>query len=88
MIKKISWWLMWIGALNWGLVGIGGFMGSNWNLVNLIFGGMPVLEMIIYILVGLSAVVAMSSCQGCNGCGKGKCEACAMGSCSMHEKKM
>lgn len=81
MMKKIAWWLMAIGALNWGLVGIGGFFGSNWNVVNLIFGGVPVLEMIIYVLVGLSAVYACSMC-------KGGCRDCKSGSCMKHGKKM
>lgn len=39
-----------VGGLNWGLVGIG------WNLVEAIFGGVPAIERIIYILVGLSAL--------------------------------
>ena len=42
-----------IGAINWGLVGLGNFMGTNLNLVNLIFGGWPNLENIIYLLVGV-----------------------------------
>lgn len=45
-----------IGALNWGLVGVGGFMGSNWNVVNLLLGSWPTVEWIVYVLVGLSAV--------------------------------
>jgi uncharacterized membrane protein YuzA (DUF378 family) len=40
-----------IGALNWGLVGLFGF-----NLVETILGGMPSLERAVYVLVGLSAV--------------------------------
>lgn len=68
MIKKITWWLMFIGALNWGLVGIGGFFGSSWNLVNIIFGGIPTLEFIIYILVGASAVYSLSFCKNCSDC--------------------
>jgi len=40
-----------IGALNWGLLGL-----LNFNLVSVIFGGIPFLARIIYILVGLSAV--------------------------------
>lgn len=40
-----------IGALNWGLVGLFGF-----NLVAAIFGGVPVIESLIYILVGLSGL--------------------------------
>ena len=40
-----------IGGLNWGLVGIGG-----WDLVEIILGSIPVLQSIVYILVGLSAL--------------------------------
>jgi uncharacterized membrane protein YuzA (DUF378 family) len=48
--------LVLIGALNWGLVGIGGFAGMNLNLVNLILGGIPFLENLVYLVVGLAAV--------------------------------
>ena len=47
-----------IGALNWGLVGIGGFAGMNLNVVNLIFGSLPTLEWVVYLLVGLSGLIA------------------------------
>ena len=40
-----------IGCLNWGLIGI-----ANFNLVNVIVGGIPFLEMIIYLVVGLSGI--------------------------------
>lgn len=40
-----------IGGLNWGLVGL-----LNMDLVALLFGSIPVLAQIIYILVGLSAL--------------------------------
>ena len=40
-----------IGAINWGLVGL-----FDWKLVGAIFGGVPVLVKIIYILVGLSGL--------------------------------
>lgn len=40
-----------IGALNWGLVGLFGF-----DLVAAIFGNMSMLTRIIYDLVGISAV--------------------------------
>lgn len=59
-MKAISWLAMLltvVGALNWGLVGIGGFAGGNWNLVNLIFGSIPTLEWIVYILVGISGIM-------------------------------
>ena len=51
--------LVMIGALNWGLIGLGGFMGSNWNVVNMILGSWPTIEWIVYILVGLSALYAI-----------------------------
>lgn len=57
VIHIVAWILIIIGALNWGLVGIGMFAGSNWNVVNLLIGSWsPQLEWLIYILVGLSCV--------------------------------
>lgn len=63
----VAWWLMWIGAVNWGLVGIGGFMHQNWNVVNLILGSWPQVEWVVYILVGVSAVYMLfkDSCAMC-----------------------
>jgi hypothetical protein len=52
-----------VGALNWGLVGLGGFMGSDWNVVHLILGAWPAVEWLVYILVGISAVVHLKSCR-------------------------
>ena len=40
-----------IGAINWGLIGL-----FNFNLVNAIFGGVPALEALIYIIVGLAGL--------------------------------
>ncbi len=40
-----------VGGLNWGLVGV-----FDFNLVDAIFGMIPMLSRIIYILVGLSAI--------------------------------
>ncbi|MHB0871005.1 MAG: DUF378 domain-containing protein [Chloroflexota bacterium] len=40
-----------VGAINWGLVGLFGF-----NLVSALFGGVPALESIIYVLVGLAGL--------------------------------
>ena len=45
-----------VGALNWGLVGIGGFLGANWNLVTMIFGSIPALESLVYLVVGLAGL--------------------------------
>jgi hypothetical protein len=51
--------LLIIGALNWGLVGLGGFTGANWNVVNMVLGSWPQVEWIVYILVGLAGVMAL-----------------------------
>lgn len=40
-----------VGGLNWGLVGL-----FKLDLVELLFGSIPILQNIVYILVGLSAV--------------------------------
>ncbi|MBQ0017176.1 MAG: DUF378 domain-containing protein [Clostridiales bacterium] len=47
----ISYILVIIGALNWGLVGI-----FNWNLVEAIFGGYNAGSIIVYILVAIAAL--------------------------------
>jgi len=68
-LHMIAWILLVIGGLNWLLVGIGGFAGGNWNVVNLIFGSWPAVESIVYILVGLSAIYELvthrSHCRTC-----------------------
>lgn len=43
--------LLVIGGLNWGLVGL-----FHFNLVSMLFGSMPALESLVYIVVGLAAV--------------------------------
>lgn len=54
-----------VGALNWGLIGLFGY-----NLVNMIFGGMG-LENIVYILVGASGVyIAFGHMNDCKICSK------------------
>jgi len=54
---------MFIGGLNWGLIGIGAFLGKNLNIINWIFGRWTTLEWIIYILVGIAAVMSLFSCK-------------------------
>lgn len=44
-----------IGAINWGLIGF-----FDFNLVSLIFGDMTVWSRIIYALVGISGLYAIS----------------------------
>lgn len=51
VITQIAFWLVIVGALNWGLVGL-----MDWNLVASLFGAMGIVSRIIYILVGVSAI--------------------------------
>ena len=76
IIAKI---LVIVGGINWGLVGLGMLLGkTNWNVVNLVMGSIPNVEAIVYLLVGISAIVMIFGCK----CGKCK-EAC----CAPEEKK-
>lgn len=62
-VHKVAAVLVWVGALNWGLVGF-----FNWNLVHSLLGGVSAtLESVVYMLVGLSAVAMMfsGSCKMC-----------------------
>ncbi len=52
IVKIITFVLVLVGALNWGLVGAFGI-----DLVALIFGDMTLLSRIVYILVGVSAII-------------------------------
>ncbi len=51
LIDWIVFLLVMIGGLNWGLVG-----AFNFNLVTFIFGKIPILVNIIYIIIGLSVL--------------------------------
>lgn len=56
-LKTVGWWLVVVGAVNWGLVGLGVLLGgSGWNVVNMLLGGMPTIEAVVYVLVGLSGL--------------------------------
>ena len=48
-LKTISKWLVIIGAVNWGLVGL-----LNFNLVAFLFGSWPFIVTIVYVLVGIA----------------------------------
>lgn len=65
--SKIAWILVIIGGLNWGLVGIGMLMKQNWDIINLLIGGSPTFEAIVYILVGVATVAILFGCK-CKKC--------------------
>jgi len=59
----LAWVLVVIGGLNWGLIGLGGFFGSNWNVVGLILGSWPMVEWAVYVLVGLATILMLVGCK-------------------------
>jgi uncharacterized membrane protein YuzA (DUF378 family) len=60
MIAK---WLLVIGGLNWGLVGVGMLMKTDWNVVGMLLGSWPMVAAIVYILVGVAAVMKIFGCK-------------------------
>lgn len=67
LASTIGYYLVLIGAINWGLVGLGHFFGSNLNLVNLLFGTVPVVEFAVYLLVGAAGIMLAVGCR-CSTC--------------------
>ncbi len=55
-VELVATLLVVVGAVNWGLVGLGGFMNANWNLVNMLLGAWPQVEWVVYILVGAAGI--------------------------------
>jgi uncharacterized membrane protein YuzA (DUF378 family) len=51
-MQKVAYWLLVVGGLNWLLVGL-----LKWDIGQLFGGQEAVVSRIIYILVGLSALV-------------------------------
>ena len=70
-LHMVTWILIIVGALNWGLVGLGWLVsGADWNLVHMILGSWPMVEWLVYVLVGLSAVWELAmhrkNCKTCS----------------------
>jgi len=74
-IHMLTFTMVIVGALNWGLVG-----ALNINLVNMLFGGFASLETVIYLLVGVSAIAEVIMHANC-------CKWCALESKSKKGKK-
>jgi uncharacterized membrane protein YuzA (DUF378 family) len=70
-LHMVTFVLVVVGGLNWGLVGLGGFMSADWNVVNMILGSWPQVEWLVYVLVGLSTVWLLvnhpKECRVCSG---------------------
>ncbi len=57
---------LFVGGLNWGLVGL-----LQLNVVNLVLGSAPWLERLVYVLVGVATVHALATHKNdCKVCGK------------------
>lgn len=69
-LHMVSWILVMVGAINWGLIGLGGFMGSDLNVVGMILGAWPQVEWLVYVLVGAAAVYEIINhkkiCKNCS----------------------
>jgi len=55
VIRLIALVLLIVGGLNWGLVGL-----FNFDLVAAIFGAGSTLARIVYVLVGVSAIISIA----------------------------
>lgn len=65
-LHMLTFTLLIVGGLNWGLVGLFGL-----NLVNSVIGSWPMVEKLVYILVGVSTVyVVATHMNDCKICGK------------------
>lgn len=63
IVDMIAWILLVVGGLNWGLVGV-----AHFNLVDAIFGVGSGLGMLVYALVGVSAVYSVFRSKGSSCC--------------------
>ncbi len=80
-LHKGAWVLVIVGALNWGLIGV-----AKFNLVMALLGAWPMVERVVYVLVGLAALMMLAAGKCCmkSGC---KCGDEKCGHCGMEDKK-
>jgi hypothetical protein len=74
LLKKVAGGLVLVGALNWGAVGL-----FQIDLVSRLLGDMTMASRLVYLLVGISAVVLLLSKCRCKGCGE--CKGCNTSNC-------
>lgn len=70
VVHTIAKVLVIIGGLNWGLIAI----NPDWNLVNMALGAWPVVERVVYGVVGVAALERLVKLFMCKGCCGGKCD--------------
>ncbi len=72
-LHTVAFFLVIIGGLNWGLIGLSalandGMMGGG-NVVTMLLGSYPMVESLVYVLVGLSALkLVLSHKKDCKQC--------------------
>jgi len=65
VLHIVAYLVLFIGGLNWGLIGL-----FHFNLVAALFGSMPMIENLIYILVGLATIyIIITHKSDCKVCG-------------------
>ncbi|MEY2703913.1 MAG: hypothetical protein RLY43_2552 [Bacteroidota bacterium] len=67
-LKKVSYVLLVIGGLNWGIIGL-----FQTDIVSKLLGDMSMASRLVYVLVGISAVVTIITKCGCKGCNGSNC---------------
>lgn len=64
LVHMVAFLLLVVGGLNWGASAFG------YNVVHMVVGSMPSVERVVYLLVGLSAVIEVVTHKGnCKMCG-------------------
>lgn len=72
LLSTVACLLVVVGALNWGLVGLGWLAGgADWNVVHMLVGQWMQVEAVVYVLVGLAGVYKLIACG--KGCKEGSC---------------
>jgi len=71
-MSKLAGFLVVVGGLNWGIIGLGMLMGKmmTWNVVDMLLGKWPMVEGIVYLIVGIATIMTLVGCK----CAK--CKAC------------
>lgn len=59
-VGLIAYILVIVGAINLGLVGLGSFLGGNWDVIGMVLGGFPQVMNVVLILIGLSGVYMLA----------------------------
>ena len=63
-LHSVAFILLVVGGLNWGLTALG------FNVVNMLVGSWPIVETVVYLLVGISAIYeVVTHKKNCRDCG-------------------